>query len=86
MLLIKIMSNPNTSEEAETKNFQFRAVPTELHYKWKIISAFTGKSMEEIGLEGIALHILKLMNERKTELKEAGEQLRGTKDETEKAS
>jgi len=75
------MPNPNSSEEPETKNFQFRAVPTELHYKWKILAAFTGKSMEEIGLEGIALHILKLMKDRSAELKEAGEQLRGDKDE-----
>ena len=59
-----------------TKNFQFRAVPAELHYKWKIIAAFTGKSMEAIGLEGIALHIVKLMDERKEELKEVGEELR----------
>lgn len=32
--------------------------------------------MEEIGLEAIGLHILKLMKERNEELKKAGEELR----------
>jgi len=67
---------PLPNETSETKNFQFRAIPSELHYKWKIIAAFTGKSMEEIGLEAIGLHILKLMSERKDELKTIGEELR----------
>jgi len=67
-----------TLDADNTKPFQLRAVPEELHYKWKIIAAFTGKSMEEIGLEAIALHILKLMKDRKTELKEVGEQLKET--------
>ena len=71
------MSEPTLDD---TKNFQFRAIPGELHYKWKIIAAFTGKSMEEIGLEAIGLHILKLMSERKDELKVVGEELR--KEET----
>ena len=60
----------------ETKNFQFRNVPGDLHYKWKVISAFEGKSMEEVGLEAIAIHVLKLMEERKGEIKEMAQDLK----------
>lgn len=59
-----------------TKNFQFRAIPEDLHYKWKIISVFEGKSMEEIGLEAIGIHVLKLMEERKGELQEMAHDLK----------
>ena len=67
---------PNPKALAEEKQFQFRAIPEDLHYKWKIIAVFEGKSMEEIGLEAIGIHVLKLMEERSDELQEMAQDLK----------